>query len=176
MNKKNTCRICGSDFSNVQDICPGCGTPVTVLVEEVHVPVPLGPVNDFAGVLSKDQKSELHNLVDAFFRKSDIPIILNTIYTTEPLHPSEYAFLLYNQWGIGHPDTNRGVLILLALKERHVESEIGFGLEDVLPEEIGDRIVQEEFVPCFKSEKYFEGLRSGTEAIINYLSGKLPSQ
>jgi uncharacterized protein len=91
------------------------------------------------------------------------------------LTPAEYAFLLYNHWGIGKAGVDMGALILLCLKERRLESEIGLGLEKYLPETIGDEILQSHFFPHFKDGNFYEGLKAGATALIDELEKRLPS-
>jgi uncharacterized protein len=147
---------------------------VSIIKEEVQLPDPRGAVNDYAGILSEGESGELASMVTSFFHKTDVPIVIAIIQSTGYLHPSEYAFLLYNHWGIGEEGVNRGALFLLCIKDQHLESEIGSGLEPVLPEEEGDAIVAE-FISSLSKGNYFEGLKKGTQALIKTLQGRLPS-
>lgn len=168
------CNICGNETSLDAESCKGCGTPTARLQEDVHIPLQGGLVNDFPGLLTKDQVFELESISKAFLENSGIPIVIVVIETSKPLAPDEYAFLLYNDWGIGMKEVNKGILFLLCLKERHLESEIGLGLERYLPEYESDRIVHEEFLAHFKEGKFFEGLVAGINAIIKTLDASLP--
>lgn len=173
--RKLRCNLCGCEFETDGEICPGCHVETEFLKKDVQLPPARGAVNDYPGILTEAQVGELSSMVGAFFKQTDVPIVLAIVQNTEPLTPSEYAFLLYNHWGIGKVGINRGVLILLCLKERHLESEIGLGLEDILPEEMGDEIVQNAFLPYFRDGDFFEGLREGTKAISTTLLEKLPT-
>jgi len=174
-NGKMRCRLCGCEFDADAHECPGCHVETEILKRKVQLPPARGAVSDYPGILTEAQVGELSSMVGAFFKQTDVPIVIAIVQNTEPLTPSEYAFLLYNHWGIGKAGVNRGVLILLCLKERHLESEIGLGLEDILPEEEGDAIVQNAFLPYFRDGNFFEGLRDGTKAIITNLLEKLPT-
>ncbi len=46
----------------------------------------------------------------------------------------DYAINLAESWKIGGSDEDNGVLILLALTERKIDVEVGYGLEGVLPD------------------------------------------
>jgi uncharacterized protein len=168
------CRLCGSEFVDSIKACPRCGVDTVILIQDVHMPPPRGPVNDYPGILTDQQSSELTGMLEGFIKETDIPVVIAIVQTTSPLAPPEYAFMLYNHWGIGQAGVDRGFLILLCLDERHVESEVGFGLEDVLPEDIGDEIVQKEFVLYFMHEDYFGGLKAGTSAVMNAIKQRLP--
>jgi uncharacterized protein len=169
------CRLCGTEFDDSLDICPGCNVNAETLKAKVQVPPPIGAVSDYPNLLSESQSGELSSMLNSFFRQTDVPVVIVIVNSTLPLTPAEYAFLLYNQWGVGKRGVNRGLLILLSLTQRHLETEVGLGLESILPEEVGDRIVQEAFVPNFREGNFFEGLRAGTRAVLDALLEKLPT-
>ena len=168
------CNICGKDIEKSEG-CQVCGLSPEAFELKVRIPTPRGAVNDFPGILTEDQVGELSGMVEGFFERTDVPIVITIVDTTAPLKPAEYAFLLYNHWGIGKPKVNRGLLLLLCLKEQHLESEVGLGLEKYLPEETGDWIVQHEFISHFKGRRYFDGLKAGAAAIIAELEDRLPA-
>jgi len=175
MTDKIKCRLCDTEFDGSLTHCPKCGTDKDILVMRVAVPIPRGPVNDYASVLTPEQFSNLSQMLDQFFKRTDVPIVISIMQDTSPLTPTEYAFLMYNTWGIGIPGINQGLLLLLAMKEKHLETEVGLGLEKYLPETEGDRIVQDEFLPHFREGGFYEGLKAGTEAIIKVLEERLPA-
>ena len=45
-----------------------------------------------------------------------------------------YAVNLFHQWSIGAKSTDRGVLILYAIRDRRDRIEVGYGLEPILPD------------------------------------------
>ena len=47
---------------------------------------------------------------------------------------NSYAVDLFKQWGIGSKATDHGVLILLAVQDRKYCTEVGYGLEPILPD------------------------------------------
>ncbi len=169
------CNLCGAEFEDGADACPGCGVEANVLQENVQLPPPRGAVNDFPRLLNEAESGELSSMVSAFFKQTDVPVVIAVVHSTKPLSPSEYAFILYNHWGIGQKGVNRGLMLLLSLSDKHIESEIGLGLEEYLPEEVGDEIVQTAFVPHFKEGEFFEGLKAGTKALMDALLEKLPT-
>lgn len=175
MIRRMKCNLCGTEFELKDEGCPGCGTPADVYKEDVQLPEARGSVNDYPGLLTEAQVGELSSMLGAFFKQTDVPLVVAVVHSCEPLKPDEYAFLLYNHWGIGKAGVDRGMLILLCVNEKHIESEIGLGLEDILSEELGDEIVQREFIPRFREGGFFEGLKGGTRGLINALLERLPT-
>jgi len=66
------------------------------------------------------------------------------------LTPAEMAFWLLNHWGIGGRQ-NRGLLVLLALEERRIEVEVGYGLEPIVSDAAADAILDEHIVPLLSA-------------------------
>jgi uncharacterized protein len=79
--------------------------------------------------------------------------------------PKDFAYKLFNLWGIGKSGSDNGLLILFVLDQKRVEFETGNGLESVLPDAICKRIITNELIPSFKNEAYGEGLLKGINAI-----------
>jgi uncharacterized protein len=71
--------------------------------------------------------------------------------------PAEYVFWLANRWDMGGVE-NRGLLILLALHERRVESEVGYALEGLLSDAAAAQLLEEHVVPWLRTGQYAEGL------------------
>jgi len=176
MTGKMQCRLCDTAFEEHLLECPGCHTDSVLLKRKVQLPMPRGVINDYASVLTSVQLAELAGILDGFFTRTDVPIVVSIVQDTSPLTPAEYAFLMYNTWGIGKTGVNRGLLLLLAMKEKHLESEVGLGLERFLPETKSDEIVQNEFLPHFREGGFYEGLKAGTEAVIKVLEERLPTE
>ena len=77
----------------------------------------------------------------------------------------DFSLRVANDWGLGQKDKNNGILVTLALEERQVRIEIGKGLESDMPQEILDRIIQEEMIPSFRRGDYAGGLEKGVERL-----------
>ena len=169
------CNPCGTEFEDSLKECPGCNIKAELLKDAVQLPPPCGVVNDYPKLLTEAQCGELSSMASAFFKQTDVPLVIAIVNSTKPIDPSEYAFLLYNHWGIGKKRVNRGLLILLSIDQKHVECEVGIGLESILPEEVGDEIVQTAFIPHFRDGEYFEGLKAGAKGLMDALLQKLPT-
>ena len=68
--------------------------------------------------------------------------------------------------------TNKGVLILLAKKERKVRIEVGYGLEGILTDAISANIIHSVMRPAFKKRQFDSGISAGASAIIEALGGQ----
>ncbi|NMB11079.1 MAG: TPM domain-containing protein [Firmicutes bacterium] len=137
-----------------------------VLVSSVSLaalPKPVGFVNDFAQIIQRDHKTEIEGVAKALQENQGAEIAVVTIASAEPLTPKEYATQLFNEWGIGGPEDS-GLLILLAMEEREIQVEVGYGLEGVLPDGKVGAILDQAVIPYFAKGDYGRGLLEGTRA------------
>ncbi len=104
------------------------------LAEPVKSLKPTGYINDFASVLDSDTTAKLTNACQQIDDKAHSQIAVVTINSLDGSDIESYAVTLYKQWGIGAKATNKGVLILLAVRDRQYRIEVGYGLEPILPD------------------------------------------
>jgi len=95
---------------------------------------PQGYVNDFAGVLSGTTVDGLTRLSMEVDQKAKAQIAVVTIKTLEGDTVEDFANHLFQKWGVGYKGTDRGVMLLLATEDHKYWTEVGYGLEPILPD------------------------------------------
>jgi uncharacterized protein len=103
-----------------------------------------GWVSDFANVIDSDTQKRLTVMAQELDQKTHAQIAVVTVESLGGLPIERYALELFNEWGIGHNDDKRGLLILLATSDHQWRIETGRGLEVLLPNKrlgrIGDKM------------------------------------
>jgi uncharacterized protein len=110
------------------------GAAVWVGAEPIASLRPTNYVNDFAGVLDAATQARLNDLCRQVDQKAHAQIAVVTVKSVDGRDESSYALALFQKWGIGAKNTNRGVLILLAIQDRKRFIQVGYGLEPILPD------------------------------------------
>ena len=127
-------------------------------------------VFDLENILSDQDSLFLNELFLNHQRKTSNQIAL---VTTDSLNGREnmaqFATFYFDDLGVGRSDLNNGVGIAVSRKLKSCYIVTGYGTEVVMGDEVVSRIVDSLMIPEFKDERYFEGLRSGSEAVIEYL-------
>jgi uncharacterized protein len=95
---------------------------------------PQGYVNDFAGVLNATTVEKLTELSTEVDQKAKAQIAVVTIKTLEGDAVEDFANHLFQKWGVGAKGTDRGVMVLLATDDHKYWTEVGYGLEPILPD------------------------------------------
>jgi len=127
---------------------------------------PTGFVNDFAGLLSVEQKQNLEGELDVFKKDTTTEISVVTIRTLGGDDIESYTNSLFREYGVGEKDKNNGVLFLVAVDDKQMRIEVGYGLEGALTD-TETRDIQENIVkPYFKDGNYEAGIVGGTRGIM----------
>jgi uncharacterized protein len=130
---------------------------------EAQIPKPEGDiyVQDFAHVLSNDEKNELINLGVQLDKKTKAQIAVLTIPTLNGKNLAEYAVDAFRTYQLGDKKLNNGVLLLLVTGEKKIRIEVGYGLEGALPDGKVGRILDQYAIP------YLKNGNQANKAIIN---------
>jgi uncharacterized protein len=127
------------------------------------------PVNDFARVVDTTSAAEIDRLSRALQAASGDVVVVATVPTVEPYADiNEYAVKLFENHGrgLGVKGKDNGVLILLAMKERRVRIEVGYGLEQWITDGYAGSTSREVMTPEFRAGRFGAGLRAGTEQVV----------
>lgn len=135
-----------------------------------HIPAPTGYVNDFAGVLTADQKNNLENSLRAFEQNSSNEIAIALVQSLNEDSIENFTVKTFEEWKIGKKGKDNGVLFLAAINDRKMRIEIGYGAEPYLTDGEAGEIIRNVISPEFKKEDYYEGISKGLEEIKNKLT------
>ncbi len=133
---------------------------------------PQGFVNDYANLLSKEQKANLETTLSDFNKTTTVQITVVTIPDLVDETIESYAVKLFEEWGIGDKNKDNGVLFVTALNDRKTRIEVGYGLEGVLTDAQSNGIIQKIVLPEFRNNDYEKGIVDGTQAIISVVKSE----
>ena len=130
------------------------------------LPTLTAPVNDFANVIDPADEAALDQHIRALLAASGDTIVVVTIGTFEPYATIEdYAVALFEQAGIGDRELDRGLLVLLAVDERRVRIEVGYGLEEAITDGFAGEVIRQRLLPAFRTGDYGRALVDGVTAL-----------
>ncbi|HOD34880.1 MAG TPA: TPM domain-containing protein [Syntrophales bacterium] len=133
-------------------------------------PSPTGAVNDFAGVIPPEQRAAMSSLAQEVLEKTGTAVVVATFRTVGDNDPDEYANRLYEKWGIGRKGEDKGVLIFLALQERRVRIETGYGVEGIITDGMAGEILDRHAMPSLRAGDYGKGLYNAMFAVSDLLA------
>jgi uncharacterized protein len=135
-------------------------------IADIH---PQGYVTDLAQVIDPATKAKLEALCTEVEQKTGAQIAVVTVNSLDGRTREDYAADLYKQLGIGSKKESRGVLLLVAPKERQYKIEVGYGLEPVINDaRAGD--IGREMVPDLRSGDYNAAVLLGTTRVAQLIA------
>ncbi|RNL54912.1 TPM domain-containing protein [Pedobacter jejuensis] len=129
-------------------------------------------VNDYSNVLSASQKQALEQKLVSFNDSSSTQIAIAIVKSVGDYDINEYAVELGRKWGVGQSGKNNGIMIVVAVGDRKISIQTGYGVEGALPDIYAKRIIDNDIKPNFKAGDYYAGLDAGTTSIIKYTKGE----
>jgi uncharacterized protein len=129
-------------------------------------------VTDYTNTLSADDKQKLESKLVAFNDSSSTQIAVVIMKSIGDYDVNEYAAALGRKWGVGQKGKNNGVMVLVAVDDRKMSIQTGYGEEGALPDIITQQIRVNDINPRFKEGDYYGGLNAGIDDIIKYTKGE----
>lgn len=147
--------------------------PLLLAAKEVP-PAPNPPklVNDYVGILSSGEVQALEQKLVAYDDSTSTQIAVVIEETLDGDDIFDYSYRLATAWGIGRQGKNNGILIYIAIADRKLWIQTGYGTEGFLPDAMAKRIIERVITPNFKQQNYYQGLDAATSAIMQLGSGE----
>lgn len=129
-------------------------------------------VNDFADVLSAAEEGSLEAKLVTYSDTTSTEIAVVIVNTINDEDPNLYAAELGEEWGVGRKGKDNGLVFLVAVDDRDMAIQNGYGLEGQLTDAETKMIIENYILPQFKKGDYYAGINNGTDQIILLLAGE----
>jgi len=129
-------------------------------------------VTDYTNTLTSEQVAQLERKLVALNDSTSNEIAVVIIKSVGAYDINDYTQQLAKKWGIGSKSKNNGVILLIALGDRKMSIQTGYGMEGALPDIYTKRIIENDIKPYFKSGDYYSGIEAGTNSIISLVKGE----
>jgi uncharacterized membrane protein YgcG len=134
-----------------------------------NLPRLTAPVNDFAGVVGRQHAETMDRRIRALQAQTGDAVVVVTTRSTAPFGDiREYAVKLFENHGagLGAKGQDNGVLVVLAVDERRVWIEVGYGLEPFITDGFAGEVSRTVMVPSFRQGDFGGGLQAGVDRLI----------
>jgi uncharacterized protein len=137
--------------------------------EDIKMPAPIGDiyVQDFAKVLSQTEVEEIRSLGRTVEDQTTAQISVLTVDTIGENTIEEYSNEAFRQYGIGNETQNNGVLLVIAVTDRLIRIEVGYGLEGRIPDGKAGRILDEHALPFLQNDQHNKAIVETYKALAN---------
>lgn len=141
----------------------------------LEVPTLERRVTDLAGVLSADQAGALEEKLRLLEETDSTQVAVLVIPGLEGESLEDYTMRVVDAWRLGQKGRDNGALLFVAMKDRAVRIEVGYGLEPTLTDARSRRIIQNDIVPRFRAGDFPGGIDAGVTGIIRTVQGTYQS-
>lgn len=131
---------------------------------------------DNAGLIETADAETIVAICDTLLTERKIPIIVVTIPSLDGQNArgwtiERYAHNLFDEWRIGYPDYNYGILLLIAKSDRRARIELGadYGREF---DDVAQSVMDDLIVPRFKRGAFSRGITDGVAALDKMARGE----
>jgi len=133
---------------------------------------PSGFVNDFAEMLTVEQRQTLETKIGNFEKETTNELSVVTVANLGGDTIENFAEKLFQDWGVGKNKKDNGVLLLISSDDRQMRIEVGYGLEGALTDAQSFWIIQNFLKPAFQRGDYYGGISGGIDNIISITKGE----
>jgi uncharacterized protein len=148
-----------------------CSVLLATPAAALDVPPLVGQVVDQARVLPPSTVESITAQLAAHETKSSNQVAVLIVPTLDGDTIEEFSHRVATAWKLGQKGTDNGVLLLVAIQERKVRIEVGYGLEGALTDIRSAQIIRNEIVPRFRAGDVPGGVTAGVDAILKTIEG-----
>lgn len=147
---------------------------MNVVSAELKVPPLQQRVTDLTQTLSHSERQQLESKLVQFENDnangSQIAVLIIPTLSGESIEG--YATRVFDKWQLGNKEYDNGVLLLIALNDRELRIEVGYGLEGTLTDLTANQIIRQTLMPNFRTGNYFTGINQALNAIESVIAGE----
>jgi len=135
-------------------------------------PSPTRFVTDGAGFLSAPVEDELEQRLARYQQDTGRQVVLWIGQTTggEPLEP--WAVRAFAAWRVGQKGLDDGVAVFILAADRRVRIEVGYGVEDRIPDAVAARIIGDQLIPRLRAGDQDGAARATVSGVLAALGGE----
>jgi uncharacterized protein len=133
--------------------------------EQVSVLKMEGRILDMANLLNGDQRKNIFEVIQGLENSVGSQIGIVTINSLNGQPIDTYARDKANLMKLGRKKYKDGILIVFALKDGLLRTEVGAGLDKIITDEISALINEKVMAPQFRTYNYAQGFYNGVKAL-----------
>ncbi|MCU1089516.1 TPM domain-containing protein [Stenotrophomonas maltophilia] len=148
-----------------------CLLPPPVLAEAA-IPALDDPVMDTANALSASTRATLREQALQLQARKGAQLQVLVVPSVGDDGIEAYAQRVFEQWQLGRAGVDDGVLLLVAVQDRRVRIQTGYGLEGTIPDAYAARIIDKAIVPRLREGDLDQGLLDGSKVLVAMIDGE----
>ncbi len=138
-----------------------------------EMPAQKGSINDFAGVLSENARTQLAQMSKDLETKSSASLVVVTVKSKGSMKAADYAHRLYDKWGMEKKYKGRGVIFLAVDDGAWFAMYVGDDLfkKKIINGTVITGLLNDYVIPYYNGAGFNEGMLAGARAISATITG-----
>lgn len=124
-----------------------------------------GAVTDTVGLLTVEDKAQIDSQLMRLEKEKGAQVGVLIVGNTGSETIESYAEKVFNYWRLGRLNIDDGILLVVALDDRAVRIEVGYGLEGVVTDVFAAQIIDDYLIPNFRRADYAAGIKLAVDAL-----------
>lgn len=125
---------------------------------------PRGAVADYAKIIPPEYAKRINAAATELWQKTGAAVVVATVPSLDGETIEQASVQLFKKWGIGKKGEDKGLLFLIAPKERRLRIEVGYGLEGIITDATAGAIRDQALVPYLKKGQVGPAMLAGVSA------------
>ena len=134
-----------------------------------EAPLPAPPARwatDGAGLLSAGGLARLDARLEGFERATGHQLLVWIGDTTGETPVEDWAVRTFAAWKVGRKGLDDGLVVFVLAKDRKIRIEVGYGLEERVPDAVASRVIREVIAPRLQAGDADGALDAGAGALL----------
>ena len=145
-----------------------------VAARAAEVPIPPPPTRwatDTAGFMSPQALQAVDRTLESFERATGTQVLVWIGGTTGDAVLEDWTVRAFARWKVGRKGLDNGLILFLFANDRSARIEVGYGLEDKVPDASASRILNDVILPRIGAGDRDGAVQAGVNALMAAISG-----
>ncbi|MEP7010971.1 MAG: TPM domain-containing protein [Acidobacteriota bacterium] len=135
-------------------------------------PAPTRWVTDTASFLSAETKDRLDSQLESYELSSGHQVLVWIGPTFGDGAVEDFTIKTFTAWRVGRKGIDDGLVLFVFADDRKVRVEVGYGLEERVPDIIANRIIQDRILPKIRAGDRDGAITEGVAGLISAIEGE----
>lgn len=145
---------------------------ITIAQDYVTIPELEKRVTDLTQTISANDLDYLEDKLARFEETKGSQIAVLILPSTKPEEIEQFSIRVAEKWKIGRGGVDDGVLMVVAMNDRKLRIDVGYGLEGAIPDIYAKRIIENIITPEFRHSQFATGINKGLDAVMDLINGE----
>jgi uncharacterized protein len=139
-----------------------------------ETPIPPAPadwVTDRADFLSPQAVTELDARLGRYAETTSHQILVYVDHTTGGVPIEDWAVKAFQRWKVGRKGIDDGLVLFIFKDDHRLRIEVGYGLEDRVPDVLASRIINDDMVPKIRAGDADGAVRAAIDDLTRLAGG-----